>query len=227
MTSTVSLMKTGLCGALALLALVGTADAQEHLSGAADPAGGRLRRRRADRHPGALHRRQARHALGQRVIVENKTGARRHGRDPRRAGAAARRLYPAALHALRVDQHRRLQESCSSSSADLAPISLIAKYYYGLALANADSGRHLRDVRAIRQGASRRDELRHHRRRLGAGDPGAAAGKARRHHHEPDSVPRRSAGDAGTGRRARSTSTSRRPRRSCRNTRPSSSRSWR
>ena len=64
---------------------------------------------------------------------------------------------------------------------DIAPISLIAKYYYGLALANVGPGGRLQVVRRLRQGASRRRHLRNGRRRLGAGDHGAPARQADRH----------------------------------------------
>ena len=84
---------------------------------------------------------------------------------------------------------------------DLAPISLIAKYYYGLALANAIPADDFAAFVQYAKDASRRGQLRHHRRRLGAGDPGAPAREARRHLHEPHSVPRRPAGGAGADRR--------------------------
>ena len=173
------------------------------LSDAADPAGRRLRRRRADRYSGALHRRQARRRARPARRRGEQAGRRRHDRDPRRALAAARRLHPAALHPFRGDQHRRLQERRSSSSATSrrsrsSPNTITASRWR-----TRFRPTRLRRLRAIRQGASRRGDLRHHRRRLGAGDPGAAAGKAHRHQHEPDSVPRRPAGGAGAGRRPR------------------------
>ena len=76
-------------------------------------------------------------ALGQRVIVENKPAA---------AGMIATRdvlAQPRDGYTLLFCTHfesintARLQERRASSSAELAPISLVAKYYYGLALANA------------------------------------------------------------------------------------------
>ena len=226
MTGTASQMKTSLCGALALLALVGTADAQEPYParpirlvvgfGAGGPTD----------IPARFIADKLGDALGQRVIVENKPAA---------SGMVATRdvlsqprdgytlLLCTHFEAINTAAYKNVQFKLS----DLAPISLIAKYYYGLALANVIPGRHPRDVRAIRQGPSRRGDLRHHRRRLGAGDPGAAAGKAHRHHHEPDSVPRRSPGGAGNGGRARRFLRLADAWRSCRNTRPSSSRSWR
>ena len=87
--------------------------------------------------------------------------------------------------------------------SDLAPISLIAKYYYGLALANAIPAN---DFEAFVQYAKAHPgEVTYatDRRRVGAGDPGAAAREAHRHHHEPHSVPRRPPGRAGAGGRAR------------------------
>jgi tripartite-type tricarboxylate transporter receptor subunit TctC len=56
-------------------------------------------------------------------------------------------------------------------------ISLIAKYYYGLALANVIPADTIETFVQYAPGPSRRGDVRHHRRRLGAGDPGAAAGK--------------------------------------------------
>ncbi len=65
-------------------------------------------------------------------------GRGRHARHPGRDLAQPRRRpHAPALHAFRIDQHRGLQECRSSSSTDLAPISLISKYYYGIAMTNA------------------------------------------------------------------------------------------
>ena len=74
--------------------------------------------------------------LGQRVIVENKTGA---------AGMLATRDVlgqPADGYNLLLCTHfesinTALYRNPGFKLSDLAPISLIAKYYYGLALANA------------------------------------------------------------------------------------------
>jgi tripartite-type tricarboxylate transporter receptor subunit TctC len=74
--------------------------------------------------------------LGQRVIVENKMGA---------AGMLATRdvlAQPADGHNLLLCTHfeainTALYKSPGFRLTDLAPISVIAKYYYGLALANA------------------------------------------------------------------------------------------
>ena len=106
------------------------------LSDAADPAGGRLRRRRADRHSGALHRRQARRGAAPAGGGGEQAGSGRNAGDQGRARPGARRLPSAALHAFRADQCRRLQEP-QFKLGDLAPISLVTKYYYGLALANS------------------------------------------------------------------------------------------
>ena len=68
--------------------------------------------------------------LGQRLIVENKTGRRRHAGDARRARAAGRRLQAAALHALRVDQHRGLPEpgvQARRPRADLADREILLR----------------------------------------------------------------------------------------------------
>ena len=56
-------------------------------------------------------------ALGQRVIVENKPAAAGMLATRDVLSQPARRLHPAALHALRIDQHRRSTRTCSSSSA--------------------------------------------------------------------------------------------------------------
>ena len=103
--------------------------------------------------------------LGQRVIVENKPGAAGMLATRDVLAQPARRLQAAALHAFRIDQHRALQEP-GFKLADLAPISLIAKYYYGIALANAVPADDFEQLRAIRQGPSRRGQL---RARIGAG----------------------------------------------------------
>jgi tripartite-type tricarboxylate transporter receptor subunit TctC len=74
--------------------------------------------------------------LGQRVIVENKTGA---------AGMLATRdvlAQPADGYNLLLCTHfesinTALYKNPGFRLSDLAPISLIAKYYYGLAVANA------------------------------------------------------------------------------------------
>ena len=74
--------------------------------------------------------------LGQRVIVENKTGA---------AGMIATRdvlAQPADGYTLLLCTHfepinTALYKNPGFRLADLAPVSLIAKYYYGLALANS------------------------------------------------------------------------------------------
>ena len=74
--------------------------------------------------------------LGQRLIVENKTGA---------AGMLATRdvlAQPADGYNLLLCTHFEsintvLNKNPGFKLADLAPISLIAKYYYGLAVANA------------------------------------------------------------------------------------------
>src|SRR6516162_30524 len=78
-------------------------------------------------------------ALGQRVVVENKPAA---------AGMIAARdvlaqprdgynlLLCTHFEAINTGVYRHAQFSL----ADLAPISLIAKYYYGLALANSVPG---------------------------------------------------------------------------------------
>ena len=157
MTSTVSLMKTGLCGALALLALVGTADAQEPYPtrpirlvvgfGAGGPTD----------IPARFIADKLGDALGQRVIVENKPAASgmiatRDVLSQPRDGYTL--LLCTHFEAINTAAYKNVQFKLS----DLAPISLIAKYYYGLALANVDSGRHPRDLRAIRQGASRRGD---------------------------------------------------------------------
>ena len=202
MTSTVSLMKTGLCGALALLALVGTADAQEPYParpirlvvgfGAGGPTD----------IPARFIADKLGDALGQRVIVENKPAASgmiatRDVLSQPRDGYTL--LLCTHFEAINTAAYKNVQFKLS----DLAPISLIAKYYYGLALANVIPADTLETF--VQYAKAHRGEvtLRHHRRRLGAGDPGAAAGKAHRHHHEPDPVPRRSPGGAGNGRRAR------------------------
>ena len=76
-------------------------------------------------------------ALGQPVIVENKPAAAGIMATRDVLARARRRLHASALHAFRSDQCRDVSQCRISSSSELAPISLIAEYYYGLALANA------------------------------------------------------------------------------------------
>src|SRR5262245_48656464 len=74
--------------------------------------------------------------LGQRIIVENKTGA---------AGMLATRdvlAQPADGHNLLLCTHFEsintvLYKNPGFRLADIAPISLIAKYYYGIAVSNS------------------------------------------------------------------------------------------
>ena len=117
--------------------------------------------------------------LGQRVTVENKTGAGRHARDARRAGAAGRRphlLLCTHFESINIVLYR----NPGFKLADIAPISLIAKYYYGIAMSTPFRPT-LREVPAIRQIASRRGQLRDAWRRLGAGNSGPPAREALRH----------------------------------------------
>jgi tripartite-type tricarboxylate transporter receptor subunit TctC len=129
-------MKTGLCGALALLALAGTADAQEPYParpirlvvgfGAGGPTD----------IPARFIADKLGDALGQRVIVENKPAA---------SGMVATRdmlsqprdgytlLLCTHFESINTAAYKNVQFKLS----ELAPISLIAKYYYGVALANA------------------------------------------------------------------------------------------
>ena len=97
--------------------------------------------------------------LGQRVIVENKTGA---------AGMLATRdvlAQPADGYNLLLCTHFEsintvLYKNPGFKLADLAPMSLIAKYYYGLALAEFDPGEHSRRADGLCQGAAGRGQLR-------------------------------------------------------------------
>ena len=180
--------------------LSATPSSRRTLSDAPGPARGRLRRRRPDRHPGALRRRQARHAARPARHRREQDRRRRHARDARRAGAAGRRLQPAALHAFRVDQHGSVQEpglQAHRPRADFADREVLLRPRGR----QRDPGEPIRRARAIRQGASRRGQLRDARRGLGAGDPGAADREARRHLDEPRSVPHRFSGHAGPDRR--------------------------
>jgi tripartite-type tricarboxylate transporter receptor subunit TctC len=129
--------------------------------------------------------------LGQRVFVENK---------PVAAGMVATRdvlSQPRDGYTLLLCTHFEPINIASYTNVgfkldDIAPISLIAEYYYALALS-------LRVPAEDFASFVQYD----HRRGIGAGDSGAAAREARRHHHEPDSVPGRTAGRAGDDRRAR------------------------
>ncbi len=128
-------LKTKLC-ALALLALVGAAHAQEPYPtrpvrlvvgfGAGGPTD----------IPARFVADKLGEALGQRVVVENKPAA---------AGMIATRdvlAQPRDGYTLLLCTHfeainTAVYKNAQFKLSDLAPISLIAKYYYGLALANA------------------------------------------------------------------------------------------
>jgi tripartite-type tricarboxylate transporter receptor subunit TctC len=133
-----SLMKTKLFSGLALLALmgVGAADAQETYP--ARPI--RLVVGFGARGPTDIPARFVAdtlgEALGQRVVVENKPAA---------AGMIAARdvlAQPRDGYTLLLCTHfeainTAVYKNAQFKLSDLAPISLIAKYYYGLALANS------------------------------------------------------------------------------------------
>ena len=136
MTGTMSQMKTRICCTLALLAFAGTADAQEAYPtrpirlvvgfGAGGPTD----------IPARFIADKLGDALGQRVIVENKPAA---------SGMVATRdmlsqprdgytlLLCTHFESINTAAYKNVQFKLS----ELAPISLIAKYYYGVALANA------------------------------------------------------------------------------------------
>src|SRR3954470_22590377 len=136
MTSTVSLMKTGLCGALVLLALVGTTAAQEPYPsrpirlvvgfGAGGPTD----------IPARFIADKLGEAFGHRVVVENKPAA---------AGMLATRdvlSQPRDGYNLLLCTHfesinTAVYKNIQFKLDDLAPISLISKYYYGIALSNS------------------------------------------------------------------------------------------
>ena len=136
MTGTMSQMKAKLCCILALLAFAGTAGAQEPYPtrpirlvvgfGAGGPTD----------IPARFIADKLGDALGQRVIVENKPAA---------SGMVATRdmlsqprdgytlLLCTHFESINTAAYKNVQFKLS----ELAPISLIAKYYYGVALANA------------------------------------------------------------------------------------------
>ena len=147
--------------------------------------------------------------LGQRVIVENKAAA---------GGMLATRdvlgqprdgynlLLCTHFESINTVVYRNAQYELG----DLAPISLVAKYYYGRCPLPCGARVGPRRVRALCQGPSRRNQLRHDRSRIGAGDLCPAARTPDRHHHEPGSLSRRRPGAAGLASRGACSSTSRR-----------------
>jgi tripartite-type tricarboxylate transporter receptor subunit TctC len=136
MAGTMSQMKTRICCTLALLAFAGTADAQEPYPtrpvrlvvgfGAGGPTD----------IPARFIADKLGDALGQRVIVENKPAA---------SGMIATRdmlSQPRDGYTLLLCTHFESINTAAYKNtqfklSELAPISLIAKYYYGVALANA------------------------------------------------------------------------------------------
>jgi hypothetical protein len=164
------------------------------------PSRRRLRGRRADRHPGPLHRRQARQPARPARHRREQDRRGRHARDTRRACAAGGRLQPPALHALRVDQHGALQESGLQAVGPRAGIGYRQILLRPRAL-EFGTGEYDRRADGLRQDSAWRSELRHARRGIGPGDHGAAVREARRHLDEPRPVPHRFAGHAGPDRR--------------------------
>src|ERR1700746_3622976 len=140
-------------------------------------------------------------ALGQRVFVENKpaSGGIVATRDVlARAAEGYTLLLCTHFGPINVAAYK----DPGFKLSDLAPISLIAKYYYGLAVSNAISPTDIGLVHRLRQGASRPSKLRHGRLRLSPGDSGAAAGEGHRHHDESGAISWRCATRARDRRRA-------------------------
>ena len=134
--------------------------------------------------------------LGQRVIVENKPAA---------AGMLATRdvlAQPRDGYNLLLCTHfesinAAVYRNAQFELADLAPISLIAKYYYGLALSNAVPATDL--AAFVRYAKAHPGEISYATigSRIGAGDLCPAARAPHRHHHEQGSLSRRRPGPAG------------------------------
>jgi tripartite-type tricarboxylate transporter receptor subunit TctC len=128
-------MKTGLCGALALLALAGPADAQEPYPsrpirlvvgfGAGGPTD----------IPARFIADKLGSALGQRVVVENKPAA--SGMLATRDVLAQPRDGYTLLFCTHFESiNTAVYKNPGFKLAEVAPISLVAKYYYGIALSN-------------------------------------------------------------------------------------------
>ena len=166
------------------------------LCATAGPADRRLRRRRSDRHPRAFHRRQAGHDPQATGGGREQAGRGRNARHPRCDLAAGRR--PHACCSARISNRSTPRRTAirSSSSTDLAPISLISKYYYGIAMTNAlpvnDLDGFIAHAKA-NPGAISYATL---GRRLRAGDLRAPARASRRHFAQPRAVPHRPADHA-------------------------------
>jgi tripartite-type tricarboxylate transporter receptor subunit TctC len=137
-------------------------------------------------------------ALGQRVFVENK---------PASGGIVATRdviARPADGHTLLLCTHFEpinvaAYKDPGFGLSDLAAISLIAKYYYGLAVSNAIPPT---DVGSFIAYAKAHPGQVNYGLRLSPGNSGAAAGEGRRHHDESGAISRRCATRAGDRRRA-------------------------
>ena len=130
--------------------------------------------------------------LGQRVIVENKPAA---------AGMLATRdvlAQPKDGYNLLLCTHfesinRAVYRNAQFELSDLAPISLISKYYYGLALANAVPATDLNGFIAYAKAHPGAISYGTIGSGIGAGNLRAPARAARRHHHEPRALSRRRA----------------------------------
>ncbi len=138
--------------------------------------------------------------IGHRVIVENKPGA---------AGMLATRdvlSQPADGYTLLLCTHFELINTAVYKNpqfklTDLAPISLISKYYYGIAMTNSVPAHDMASFVAYAKTQSGQAHLRHARRRVGAGNPDAPARTPCRHLDGAGSVPHRPADHAGPDRR--------------------------
>ena len=139
-------------------------------------------------------------ALGQPVVVENKTGA---------AGMIALKdmlAQPRDGHTLLLCSYidainPLIYKKVDYKLDEVVPVSLVQKAYYAIAVANALPVNSLKEFIAHAKSQARQAQLRPGRHRIGDRDRRASVREGRRHLDDRRDLPRHRAGLAGDGRR--------------------------